>query len=69
VNRETSKNGHNLDDEDTALSDDAQGEYDAMLVLERLETLEEEMDELGVRTLDEVRRRIVELHEHLDRGE
>jgi hypothetical protein len=41
-------------------------EYDTMLVLERLESLEEEMQELGVKTLDEVRRRIAELHRQLD---
>jgi hypothetical protein len=41
-------------------------EYDAMLVLERLESLEEDMQELGVTTLDEVRRRIATLHEELD---
>jgi hypothetical protein len=40
--------------------------YDAMLVLERLESLEEEMEELGVRTLDDVRLRITELHRQLD---
>lgn len=41
-------------------------EYDTMLVLERLESLEEEMRELDVATLDEVRRRIAELHRELD---
>lgn len=69
MNRDTSENGRIQDNEDAALSEDAQGEYDAMLVLERLETLEEEMNEFGVRTLDDVRRRIAELHEQLDRGE
>jgi hypothetical protein len=41
-------------------------EYDTMLQLERLESLEEEMLDLGVNTLDEVRRRIAELHRTLD---
>jgi hypothetical protein len=42
-------------------------EYDTMLQLERLESIEEEMNELGVRTLDEVRKRIDELNRELDR--
>lgn len=41
-------------------------EYDTMLTLERLESLEEEMIELDVKTLDDVRRRIAELHRELD---
>jgi len=41
-------------------------EYDTLLHIERLETLEEEMQELGVTTLEEVRRRIDELHRQLD---
>lgn len=41
-------------------------EYDLMQTLERLESLEEDMEELGVSSLDEVRRRIAELHQHLD---
>lgn len=40
-------------------------EYDTMIHLERLESLEEDMRDLGVTTLDEVRRRIRELHEQL----
>lgn len=42
------------------------GEYDAMLRLEQLESLEEEMRELGVKTLDEVQARIADLHRQLD---
>lgn len=40
------------------MSDAAQppSEYDQLLLLEDLESLAEEMDEVGVRTLDEVRR-------------
>lgn len=40
-------------------------EYDTMLELERLESLEEDMTDLGVTTLDELRRRIADLHEQL----
>lgn len=53
------------DDEDADDDFDPQ-EYDTMLRLERLESLEEEMQELGVTTLDEVRRRIEELHRQMD---
>ena len=41
-------------------------EYDTMLTLERLESLEEEMIDLDVTTLDNVRRRIAEMHKQLD---
>jgi hypothetical protein len=41
-------------------------EYDDMELLERLETLREDMEELGVTTLDEVIQRIKELHQLLD---
>jgi hypothetical protein len=40
--------------------------YETMLELERLESIEEEMADLGVHTLEDVRRRIRELHERLD---
>ena len=40
-------------------------EYDTMALLDQLESLEEEMEELGVTTLDEVRQRIRDLHERL----
>jgi hypothetical protein len=40
-------------------------EYDMMALLDELESLEEEMEELGVTTLDEVRQRIRDLHERL----
>lgn len=42
------------------------GEYDEMMRLERLESLEEDMQELGVKSLDEVRARIADLHRQLD---
>ena len=41
-------------------------EYDAMMRLERLESLEEDMVDLNVTTLDEVRQHIRELHQELD---
>jgi hypothetical protein len=54
------------DDELTGDEDFDPAEYDTMLQLERLESIEEEMTELGVNTLDEVRQRIAELHRELD---
>lgn len=44
-------------------------EYDAMLELERLESLEEDMTDLGVSTLDQVRNKIADLHKQLDTDE
>ena len=41
-------------------------EYEDMDLLERLETLREDMEELGVTTLAEIIRRIEELHRKLD---
>lgn len=41
-------------------------EYDVLLRLEQLESVEEEMMELGVTTLEEVRQRIADLHRELD---
>jgi hypothetical protein len=59
---------HDFDDDDE-LDDEAfdPGEYDVMLELERLESLEEEMVEMKVTSLDEVRERIGELHQKLDK--
>lgn len=54
------------DQADPASEDFDPAEYDAMLQLERLESLEEEMIELGVTTLDEVRKRVAELHHAMD---
>jgi hypothetical protein len=42
-------------------------EYEDMDLLERLETLREDMEELGVTTLAEVIRRIEELQRKLDK--
>ena len=44
-------------------------QYNLMLELERLESLEEELVELRLTTLDEVRQRIAELHAKLDEEE
>ncbi len=57
----TGANGHTPDDADDSdeLDDD---EYDALMLLDRLESLEDEMVELGVTTLEELRARIRELH-------
>lgn len=41
-------------------------EYDTLMQLERLESLEEEMIEAGVTTLEELRERIASLHRELD---
>ena len=41
-------------------------EYAALVRLERLESLVEEMEELGVRTLDDVEREIGALHREID---
>lgn len=41
-------------------------EYTEMELLERLESLLEDMEELGVKTIEEVRRRIATLHKQLD---
>jgi hypothetical protein len=41
-------------------------EYEEMELLERLETLREDMEDLGVTTLAEVIQRIEELHQQLD---
>jgi hypothetical protein len=59
---------HDFDD-DEELDDEAfdTGEYDVMLELERLESLEEEMVEMKVTSLEEVRERIGELHQKLDK--
>ncbi|MBI3965695.1 MAG: hypothetical protein HY329_08670 [Chloroflexi bacterium] len=42
-------------------------EYSEMDLLERLESLREEMEELGISSLDELNRRIAEMHQKLDR--
>ncbi len=58
----TGANGHGVDDEDEMLDTE---EYNEMMLLDRLESLEDEMVELKVKTLDEVRDRIREMHAKL----
>lgn len=45
---------------------DEEVEYDDLELLERLETLREDMEDLGVTTIAEVIQRITELHRQLD---
>jgi hypothetical protein len=52
----------NMEDVD-ALSEQ---EYGDMELLERLETLREDMEELGITTLAELLQRIEEMHKRLD---
>lgn len=56
------------DDEDEQAAGESfdPGEYDTLMQLERLESLEEEMIEVGVTTIDELRERIARLHHALD---
>lgn len=55
-------NGHGADDADEEQDTE---EYGEMMLLDRLESLEEEMVDLKVSTLDDVRARIREMHEKL----
>jgi len=66
-----SQDNHSHDfDDDEELDDETfdSNQYDVMLELERLESLEEEMVEMKVITLEEVRERIAELHHQLDKA-
>ena len=51
---------------DDAWEDDDTDEYSQMELLEMLESVREDMEELGVTTLQEVIERIKELHRRLD---
>jgi hypothetical protein len=58
--------GSGNDDADEGSIEDLDDEdYDTLALLDQLESLEEEMEELGVTTLDEVRQRIHDLHAKL----
>lgn len=46
--------------------DELGAEYDDLELLERLESLREDMEDLGIRTLDELIKRIDDLHRQLD---
>ena len=48
------------------MDEQEKAEYDLMVRLEQFETLKEEMEELGVSTLDEVLAKIAELNQKLD---
>lgn len=58
-----------IDPEKKDIEKDAfdEAEYDDMELLERLESLREDMEDLGVNTLAEVVQRINELHTALDK--
>ncbi len=56
------QNNFRATDEDEGMDE----EYEEMELLERLETLREDMEDLGVTTLAEVIQRIEELHRRLD---
>lgn len=63
-------NGPRAEDADELdLSEIDPQEYDMLMRLERLESLEEEMMEMGIASLDEVRQRIADLHRQLDEEE
>ncbi len=47
--------------------EEGEDEYTEMELLERLETLREDMEDLGVTSLAEVNQRIEELHRQLDK--
>jgi hypothetical protein len=72
-NRNANEPGsHHPADDDELDQEDAPfdpAEYDSLLQLERLESLEEDMVELGVTTLDELRQRIAALHREVDAEE
>ncbi|MER3404536.1 MAG: hypothetical protein C4289_04685 [Chloroflexota bacterium] len=57
--------GHDVE-ENGQEREEGNDEYRLMLLLERLESLREDMLELGVRSLEEVEQRIEELHRRLD---
>jgi hypothetical protein len=57
---------YSFNTDDDMLGED---EYDEMELLERLETLREDMEDLGVSTLTEVIQRIEVLHQRMDRKE
>lgn len=57
---------HKQASQDEAWDEDIADEYSEMERLEMLESLREDMEELGVSTLQEVIARIEELHRRLD---
>jgi hypothetical protein len=68
-NSDDGQHEHHDDQGDLEDDDDLDpGPYTTLVELERLESLEEEMQELGVTSLDDIRRRIDELNAQLDEG-
>lgn len=66
----TTMNGKNQDKNSSSGVDDTFDEnleYDDLELLERLESLREDMEDLGVTTITEVIQRITELHQQLDK--
>jgi len=55
------ESGHEPEDDEVEVL-----EYKEMILLERLESLREDMEDLGVTTLSEVVQRIEELHRQLE---
>lgn len=63
---------HTPDDDDQDEAESAvfdPAEYDTLMQLERLESLEEEMIEVGVTSIEELRERIARLHHEMDASE
>ena len=56
---------HQEPDDEQPNGVEAQEEYELLLLLERLESLREEMDELGIRDRNELEQRIRDLHRQL----
>ncbi len=50
----------------SGMGEPQQEEYDLMMLLDQLETIKEEMEELGVSTLAEVEARIEDVNRKLD---
>jgi hypothetical protein len=70
MQRNNGKNlGEQWNEEDTTDDVFDPQEYELTLQLERLESIEEDMIDLGVESLADVRRRIAELHAKLDTQE
>lgn len=56
-------------DAEDATPDASESDYEALLLLEQLESLLEEMEELGVSSRAEIEARIAKLHQQLDAEE
>lgn len=67
MNADNQKQTHKINGTDDDFEDEELHEYDDFDILERLESIREDMEELGVTTLAEVIQRIEEMHQRLDR--